>query len=207
MAASVEPPRPLFESLPPIPWRQAYLSTCLALMVCMALLAPAFLAAFREDAPSFEKPPAYTGTFFLTGCFGLLALLAWRVDSAEAVGMAWGVVSVVLGYVGLFVPTGSVTVARGGGIPKGFTGFCGEGVPIPFVLWDDGRDYPNPMACILNPMFLFVAGMSLYAAYRATLWWFKKVRAGRIETTLKPPAPDPPSDRAPHAPSARSSPA
>lgn len=179
MAASVEPPLPLFESQPPIPWRQAYLSTCLALMVCMALLAPACLAAFRENTPDLAEPSAHTAAFFLAGCWGLLALLAWRIDSAETVGMAWGVVSVVMGTVGLFVPFGEATVARGGGIPPGFKGFCGEGVPIPFVLWDDGLDYPNPMACILNPMFLFVAGMSLYAAFRAALWGFKKVRAAR----------------------------
>lgn len=179
MAAPVEPPLPFFESQPPIPWRQAYLSTCLALLVCMALLIPACLAAFRENTPDLAEPPAHTGPFFLAGCLGLLALLAWRVQSAEAVGMAWGVASIVLGNVGLFVPFGAATVARNGGIPPGFKGFCGEGVPIPIVLWDKGLDYPNPMAFILNPLFLFVAGMSLYAAFRATRWLFKRLLAAR----------------------------
>jgi hypothetical protein len=114
---------------------------------------------------------------FLLGCLGFLALTIWRMKSLAGSISLWFGLSCVLGLLGLFVPFGEVSVALGGGRPQEFTGFCGEGVPIPFVIWDKGADYPNPLALFMNPICVFIVGLVLIVLANGLFALYRRIRA------------------------------
>ena len=81
---------------------------------------------------------------------------------------AWFLLSVGLSFIGNTIPWGRED------------GFHGTGLPIANVIWDRPPDrdrlidYPNPLALILNPVLIFVAGLPLWLvgwlAWRLLRW-------------------------------------
>ncbi|MCE9584099.1 MAG: hypothetical protein K8T20_16570 [Planctomycetes bacterium] len=73
---------------------------------------------------------------------------------------AWAFVSVVAGIAASNIPWGNPAALHG------------VGFPVAAVIWDKPPDkavfidYPNPLAYVINPLALFVAGLLLYAAFR-----------------------------------------
>ena len=86
----------------------------------------------------------------------------------------WAGISCIIGILGLFVPFGEASVALGGGRPEEFMGFCGQGVPVPFIIWDKGADYPNPLALFFNPLCVFLIGLALIVVIKGCIWFGRR---------------------------------
>ncbi len=123
-------------------------------------------------------PPDRVATTFALGCLGALLMVSWRAQDPPAI---WPVLSIPLGLVGLFVPFGDATVNINGACPTGFGGFCGEGVPVPAVIWDKGADYPDPLAVILNPLLLGILGLIVIVLLKGIKLLIGKMRKIAIQ--------------------------
>ena len=151
------------------PWFQYHLSTLIVTCVVASLFVPALVfVAVRSAGPLSAAPKNVAETFGL-GCVALLSLIAWRVRPLQRAIFAWAGVSVALGLLGSFVPFGGACVSLAGAPPPGFAGFCGEGVPIPLVMWKDGCDYPNPLGLFMNPICIFGAGALVLLLVRSVM--------------------------------------
>lgn len=54
-------------------------------------------------------------------------------------------------------------------------GFHGVGEPIPQVIWDDGKDYPNILAPFENVLLFWIVALVLYAVVKLTLWILRRM--------------------------------
>jgi len=155
---------------------QIHLSTAVALVAVMGLFVPTFHSiATRWGVPPSLNAPGNVDTMFSLGCLGLLALTMWRMKSMTDAIRLWAGLSCAIGFLGLFVPFGKATVALGGGRPHDFMGFCGQGVPVPFVLWDKGADFPNPLVLLINPICVLAIGAVLILLANGAIWLIQSI--------------------------------
>jgi len=125
-------------------------------------------------------------TFLLATLGFLLVVVAVRPLIWRAV-LLWSWLGFLLGLLGCFVPFGAEaqTIASN---PNSFYGF---GVPFPIVMWEDGRDYPGPLALALNPITYAVCGILVILSWHALKSCFRCLT--RVVYSPAPPPSPPPA--------------